>query len=197
MADTLSLFAAIGRRDLKVIAQARPFLSALSHTAKHLVFTEENLGRRVIAAHEIAAHLRTGGAALTFPAGHIEPDPAIDRDAAQSLRTWADSARCILHLAPETRVVPVAVSGVVWSRTTTRWQKREKLAAALQLIAMVGGGLRPTNATVRFGEALAPSPLLRDRVLASMRQMIDCAAAPALHFGDSLAPLDRYKNASA
>src|SRR5581483_10945003 len=63
LTDTLSLFAAIGRADLKIIATQRRFLESLKNVAAHIFFIDDNLGRRVLAAHEVANHLRRGGAA--------------------------------------------------------------------------------------------------------------------------------------
>ena len=184
MTDTLGLIAAIGRTDLKIVAQRRPFLEALGHTAKHVFFVDENLGRRVIAAHDVAAHLRSGGAVLTFPAGHIEPDPAVASGAAQSLATWSDSSRFIARLAPATPVVPVLVRGVIWQRTARLWltrlkrTDRERFAAALQLLAMVCFGIKPTAIAVNFA---APVSLqdgeIHQAVIGRMRGLIADAAA--------------------
>ena len=46
-----------------------------------------------------AAHLRAGGAVLSFPAGCIEPDPDMGNGSAQTLQNWTDSARAIRKLA--------------------------------------------------------------------------------------------------
>jgi len=191
MVDTISLFAAIGRRDLKIIAQRRPFLESLENTAKHVVFVDDNLGKRVIAAHEVAAHLRGGGAVLSFPAGCIEPDPDLDPDAMASIDAWADSARFIVRMAPETRIVPVLVRGVICKRSAQHWlthlkrtrSEREKLAAALQLIAMVSRNAKPTSVNVRFAPALAMDigapEALKGLIAARMREMIAEVSSPA------------------
>ena len=184
MMDTISLFAAIGRRDLKIIAQRRPFLESLENTAKHVFFVDDNLGRRVIAAHEVAAHLRKGGAVLSFPAGHIEPDPDLDPKAIESVNDWADSARFIVRMAPETQIVPVLVRGVICKRAAHHWlthikrtqSERDKLAAALQLIAMVSRDARPTSVNVRFASAIdthgtAPEDL-KGLIADQMREML-------------------------
>ncbi len=184
MADTISLFAAIERRDLKIIAQRRPFLESLENTAKHIFFVDDNLGKRVIAAHEVAAHLRKGGAVLSFPAGRIEPDPDLHPGAVESINDWADSARFIVRLAPETRIVPVLVRGVICRKTAQHWlthfkrtrPEREKLAAALQLIDMVSHGARPTSVTVRFAPPISvaesASDALKSSIARRMGEMI-------------------------
>src|SRR5512135_3049690 len=75
MTDTLSLFAALNRPDLKIIALDRPFLNALPNMSKQLAYVTEDSAARFMLIRRVSAHLRNGGAALTFPAGQIEPDP--------------------------------------------------------------------------------------------------------------------------
>ena len=201
LADAISLCAAIGRADLNAIALRRPFLDSLENTAKHIFFVDGNLGNRVIAAHNVAGHLRGGGAVLSFPAGRIEPDPDLYADAADSLSGWADSAGSILRLAPETIVVPVLVRGVVWEKTAHHWLtrfkrtrlEREKLVAALQLVAMVSSDARPTTVRVRFAAPISAVDYdttkpgaLHQLVLGRMRQMMaDAPVRPgALHVAE-------------
>jgi hypothetical protein len=191
LTDSIGLAAAINRPDLKILAMRRPFLENLQNVAKHLFFVEDNLGKRVILAHDVAAHLRNGGAVLSFPAGHIEPDPEVSPRAAQALNDWRDSARFIVRLAPQTKIVPTLVRGVVWKTAAQHWltrirrtlPEREKLAAALQLLAMVTRDARPATVNVRFAAPLlladcaAQEPaLLHQAVVGRMRQMI--AGAP-------------------
>src|SRR6185436_11550326 len=105
----------------------------------------EDPASRMALVRTMSAHLRNGGAALTFPAGKIEPDPDVYDGALESLQDWTDSAGVFLRLAPETAVLPVLVRGVVWDKAArhpllvikrSRFEK-EKLAAALQLLAHV------------------------------------------------------------
>jgi hypothetical protein len=113
MTDTLSLFAALNRNDLKIIALNRPFLNAMPNMSKQLAYVTEDAGERFRLIRQISAHLRNGGAALTFPAGHIEPDPDVQWGSVESLRSWTDSASLFIRMAPETAVLPVVVRGVV------------------------------------------------------------------------------------
>jgi hypothetical protein len=162
MADTLSLFAAINRPDLRIIAMHRPFLSALVNISKQLSYISDDPGERMRAVRQVSAHLRAGGAALTFPAGEIEPDPAVHHGALDSLCNWTDSGAIFLRFAPETQIVPVLVSGVVWEKAARYWltrlkhtrEERERLAAALQLLAMIVGGARPTTVHVQIGKPI-------------------------------------------
>jgi hypothetical protein len=80
LCDTVALFASIPRSDLRVIALDRPFLRALPNTAWCLDLLPDDVNARACSMRAgviraVARHLRGGGAALTFPAGHIEPDP--------------------------------------------------------------------------------------------------------------------------
>ena len=124
MSDTLSVFAALNRPDLKIIAFQRPFLEALPYTSNQLFYLSDDSSTRVALIRKVSAHLRNGGAALTFPAGHIEPDPDIHDGATESLRSWTDSAGVFIRLAPETAILPVLVRGVVWAKAAYHWLTR-------------------------------------------------------------------------
>jgi len=162
MADTISLFAAIDRADLNIIAVHRPFLAALENTTKKLYFISEKTGERMRAIRQVSNHLRNGGAALTFPAGEIEPDPLVYPGALESLDNWTDSAGVFLRFERGTKIVPVLVSGVVWERSARHWlthikrtrYEREKFAAALQLLAMVVLNVKPSFVRVRFAKPI-------------------------------------------
>ena len=107
---------------------------------------------------------RTGSRsrALTFPAGKIEPDPDVYEGALDSLNDWTDSAGVFMRFAPQTKIVPVLVSGVIWERTAHHWltrlkrtrEEREKLAAAFQLLAIITRNARPTTPHVRFAKPI-------------------------------------------
>ncbi|HSD82243.1 MAG TPA: glycerol acyltransferase, partial [Anaerolineae bacterium] len=138
MTDTLSLFIALNRTDLKVIALDRPFLNALPNMSKQLAYVTEDSGERFTLIRQISAHLRNGGAALTFPAGEIEPDPDVHEGAVESLCSWTDSVGVFVRMAPETPVLPIVVRGVIRKKTAHHpltylrrsREEREKLAAA-------------------------------------------------------------------
>ena len=80
---------------------------------------------------------------LTFPAGKIEPDPAVLPGANMALDEWTDSISLFSRLVPETQVIPVLVSGVFSPRALTsplarlrrRQADRERFAAMLQVAA--------------------------------------------------------------
>jgi len=158
MSDTLSLFAAINRADLRIIAVDRPFLRFLPNISGHLIFVNDDASVRVSAVKRTTAHLRQGGAVLTFPAGQIEPDPAVHVGALQSLSQWTDSAGIFLRFAPRAIIVPALVQHVIWRKTATHpltrlrktRQERESLAAAFQLLLHMLFDLRPVTVRVQF-----------------------------------------------
>ena len=188
LADTVSLFTAIGRADLRVIALHRPFLASLANITRHLFYISDDPGERMRAVRHVSAHLRAEGAVLTFPAGKIEPDPDVHTGALDSLRDWTDSSAIFLRFVPELQIVPVLVSGVIWERTARHWltrlkqtrEEREKVAAALQLLAMITRDARPTTVHVRFGKpitanevGLIDSACIHKKLMERMRCLIE------------------------
>jgi hypothetical protein len=188
MTDTLALFAALNRPNLKIIALDRPFLMALPNTSRQLFFVSDDSASRMKLVRQVSGHLRTGGTALTFPAGEIEPDPNIYPGAADSLQTWTDSVGIFIRMAPDTVILPVLVRNVIWDKTAkhpllkikkTRVD-REKLAAALQLLAMVMWNVKPVTVTVQIGNPIDPKTLgttntqvIHQAVLAEMKYLIE------------------------
>jgi 1-acyl-sn-glycerol-3-phosphate acyltransferase len=142
MADTLALFAALRRPDLRILAAERPFLRALPATARYLFFVPEAEQHRGEVIRQTAAHLRAGGAVLTFPAGKIEPDPKILPGALESLNEWSISTGLFVRLIPGLPVLPVLVSGVIAAPSLShpltllrrKVEDQRRLAATLQIL---------------------------------------------------------------
>jgi acyltransferase-like protein len=159
MSDTLSLFAAVSRPDLRIIAIDRPFLRALPNVSAQLFYVSEDAAHRIAAVKRTSAHLRGGGSVLTFPAGEIEPDPAVYPGAIEWLSRWTDSAGVFLRFAPQAVIVPAVLRNVVWDRIAhaklLRLNRnpadRERLVAALQLLSHLVLKTRPVTITVQFG----------------------------------------------
>lgn len=198
MTDTLSLFIALNRPDLKIIALDRPFLNELPNMSKQLAYVTEDARERFRLIRQLSAHLRNGGAALTFPAGHIEPDPDVQKGSLESLHSWTDSAGIFIRMAPETAVLPVLVRGVVRKNFAFHpltyfkkaRQEREKLAAALQLLAHVMLKMRDVHVRVQIGNPVYASALgttetkvIHQAVLAEMKKLI---AYPPVGTGERL-----------
>ena len=188
MSDTLALFVALCRPDLKIIAFQRPFLEALPNMANQIFYINDDLASRMTLIRQVSAHLQNGGAALTFPAGRIEPDPDIHNGAVESLKSWTDSVGVFIRRAPETAIVPVLVRGVVWEKAAYHWltrikktdREREKLAAALQLLAYTVLKVKPVSARVQIGKPIYAKDLgttqtqaLHGAVLGEMKRLIE------------------------
>ncbi len=188
MVDTLALFSALNRPDLKIIAVDRPFLKALPNISQRLFYVTDDPTARMALVRRVSGHLRSGGAALTFPAGKIEPDANIYPGAVEALQGWTDSVGVFARMAPETAILPVLVRGVIWEKTArhplTRLKKtreeKEKLAAAFQLLAHVVWNRKPLVVTVQIGNPITVAELgskdtgvIHRAVLAEMRHLIE------------------------
>jgi hypothetical protein len=127
---------------------------------------------------------------LTFPAGHVEPDPDVFPGAIDSLASWTESAEIFLRLAPGTPVVPICVRGVTWRaaaahpllRLRRSSEDRQLLASALQLLWQLVSAARLVTIHVQIGEPIrqAPGvpfdgPSLHAAVMAGMRYLIEHA----------------------
>lgn len=187
LSDSLATFAALNRPDLKIIALQRPFLEALTNVAKHFFYVTEDSASRMALVRQVSTHLRSGGAALTYPAGHIEPDPDAHADAVDSLNTWTDSVGVFIRMAPETPILPILVRGVVWEKALhhplTRLRRarmeREALAAALQLFAHLNRKI-DIKVRVQIGNPIYTKDLgstetqaIHRAVLAEMKRLIE------------------------
>jgi 1-acyl-sn-glycerol-3-phosphate acyltransferase len=187
MSDTLVLFAALGRPDLRIIALRRPFLLSLENVSRHLFYLPEQASARVKMIRDVARHLQGGGAVMTFPAGQNEPDPDVNPGADSALASWIDSASVFARLAPGTPVVPVCVRGVTWraaarhpiARLRHNPDDQQLLASALQLLFQVMFGIRPVTARVQIGRplrigepGLGGPAALHQAVLQEMRELM-------------------------
>ena len=188
MSDTLSAFCALNRTDLKIIALDRPFLNALPNTSKQLFYVKDDPASRMSLVRQVTSHLRAGGAALTFPAGQIEPDPDVYEGAVNSLQTWTDSAGVFIRMAPETAILPILIRGVVWEKTARHFllgikksrEEKEKLAAAFQLLAHVAFMKKDVHVRVQIGRPIYAKDLgttdpkvIHQAVTAEMKHLIE------------------------
>lgn len=188
MTDTVALFAALNRDDLRIIALDRPFLNALPHTTSHLFYVYDDPAKRMTLVRQVSAHLKKGGAILTFPAGHIEPDPDVYPGAAESLKDWTDSVGVFIRMAPDAAILPVLVRNVVAKKYANHWllkikktkEEKEKLATALQLLGMVIFNEKPVTVTVQIGKPIYAKDLgstetdvIHRAVLDEMKRLIE------------------------
>jgi putative hemolysin len=188
MADTVALFTALNRKDLHIIALDRPFLNALPETTKQLFYVYDDPTRRMTLVRQVSAHLKNGGAALTFPAGRIEPDPGLHPGAVESLQDWVDSVGVFIRMAPNAAILPVLVRNVIAEKYARHWllktkkakEEKEKLATALQLLGMVIFGEKPVTITIQIGRPIYVKDLgtndtavIHKAVLAEMKYLIE------------------------
>jgi hypothetical protein len=188
LTDTLALFCSLNHPNLKIIALDRPFLTTLPNLSKQLFYVKDDPVSRIKLIRQVSAHLRSGGAALTFPAGEIEPDPDVYSGAVESLQAWTNSVGIFVRMAPDTVLLPVLVRNVIWDKLAnhpllkvkrSRFD-REKLAASLQLLAMVKWSVKPVTVTVQIGKPIDPKKLgtmdnqvIHQAVLTEMKHLIE------------------------
>ncbi len=188
MTDTLALFAALGRPDMKILALDRPFLLSLPNLSRQLLFVTDDPQDRVPLVRRVVRHLQAGGSILNFPAGHTEPDPENYPGATQSLQSWADSTSVFVRLAPETAIVPVCIRAVTWDwsvnhplvRLRRTLLDRMLVSAAFQLLASVVLKMRPVTPTIQIGApirlgdlGMADPAAIHHTVIGSMKTLIE------------------------
>src|SRR5436189_567081 len=114
LSDAVALLAALGREDAWIVTANYPFLRAMRLASHRFLFVADDRSDRLSAFRSIVSRLRAGDAVLVFPAGGLELDPALSRDAAVvSLGTWSRSIDLLARLAEGTQVIPAVVSNVV------------------------------------------------------------------------------------
>ena len=162
LSDAVALFASIPRPDLRVVASEWPLLDVLPNTSRHLFTIAEHPARRLGAVRAAARHLRGGGALLNFPAGRMEPDPAVMPGAVEVLGQWSANVDLFARLAPNLTIVPVVVSGVLspaafgipLTRLRRSKEDRRWLASNLQMLVPA---LRNVSPRVTFGPPIRDS----------------------------------------
>ena len=180
LADAVALFSSIPRSDLRVVAAQWPLLDALPNTSRHLIKVAKASSNRFEVLRSVARHLKLGGAVLNFPAGRMEPDPALLPGAVASLERWSTSVDLFARLAPNLTIVPVAVSGVfspiALRNPLTYLRHREEdrwwLASNIQMLVPA---LRNVTMRVTFGASVRTADsgeAVSQRVLAEMRRLI-------------------------
>jgi 1-acyl-sn-glycerol-3-phosphate acyltransferase len=141
LADSLAMFSALPRLDVKVVSADRPFLRALPAVNRYLIYVPEQNADRLQVIRSMLDVLRRGETLLTYPAGQIEPDPGVIPGAVEALADWSESIAIPVRMVPEVNIVVAVVSHVLVPQATyhpltrLRRQKkdRERLGAAIQL----------------------------------------------------------------
>lgn len=181
LSDAVALFSSIPRADLRVVAAQWALLDALPNTSRYLITLTKASPNRVAVLKSAARHLQRGGALLNFPAGRMEPDPAVLPGAVEALGRWSTSVDLFARLAPNLSVVPVAVSGVfdpiALRNPLTQLRRRQEdqwwLASNLQMLVPA---LRNVTVRVTFGASVRTADAgdtVSQQVLAEMRRLME------------------------
>jgi Acyltransferase len=159
LTDAMALIAALDRPDVRIVAADYPFLHAMRGLGPRLIFLGAAGSSQLGWIRAVTRDLRHGRVVLLFPAGRLEPDPAVlGRD--DALLPWSASVDVIRRLAPETQVVPVVVSGVLSARafahplTRIRRAARDRQRVAT-LMQMIDSRYRHVTVRTAFGAPLA------------------------------------------
>ncbi len=175
LADAVSLLATLGRDDAWLVAADYPFLRALRRANRRFLFVDD----RCTTLRHIVRRLRDGDAVLLFPAGGLEPDPAVAPEAARdSFATWSRSVELIGRLVESASILPALVSGAVsrsafdhpLARRRSADRERQRLASLLQLALPA---YQHQQVAVRFGPPIAAAtPGLHGALLAAMTALM-------------------------
>lgn len=184
--DSITLATTTGRRDLKIVAGAIPFLQNLPNVSRHLIFTPyDDPHTRMVVVRKSIEHLRRGGALLLFARAGIDPDPSFMPRAEAELGNWSRSLEVFIRSVPQTRLVASIVSNVIdprYMRHPLTWLRRarpdrQRLAMMLQVIQQMLGKKLDLVPRVSFGEALTLADigdpgLAQQRIIESARQLL-------------------------
>jgi 1-acyl-sn-glycerol-3-phosphate acyltransferase len=161
LSDAVAFLAALGRDDAWIVTANYPFLRAMRLASRRFLFVSDDRANRLSAVRAIVSRLREGGTVLVFPAGGLELDPSLSRDAAlASLATWSRSIELLARLARDALVIPAAVRGVVsrsafdhpLAKRRGVLKERQRMATLLQLALPTH---KPDRVSVSFGVPIA------------------------------------------
>lgn len=170
--DSVAIGAQVPRTDLSILVGDIPFYHTLPNINPlftHIPDAADTSGR-MLALRQAVSHLKNAGSLLQFGAGTIEPDPAVQEGAVESLVAWSPGSEIMLRKAPETNVVLVAASGVLLPRfyrhplvnLRQRQVDRRRVAEFMQVISQLAapGSVR-VHMRLRFAPPISAAELLR------------------------------------
>jgi len=182
LSDAVALLAALPREDAWIVTANYPFLRAMRLASRRFLFVSDDRGDRLSVFRGIVSRLRAGDTVLVFPAGGLELDPALSRDAAlASLATWSRSIELLARLARDTIVAPAAISGVIspsafdhpLAKRRGVPKERQRMATLLQFAVPA---YRANPVRVSFGAPIAGGTRdLHAAVIEAMRALIGAA----------------------
>lgn len=170
--DTMAIAAQLPREDLRVVVGGVPYFTELPNTSKFIFYTDLTPSSSVRVLRNSVAHLRRGGMVLIYPTGQADPDPDVLPGASARLEDWSQSVAVMLRQAPETRLVPVAVSGILSerflghpvARIQPRQRYRQRVAELFQMYRQFRDADCPPLSAPRvsFGEPARGGDLLAE-----------------------------------
>ncbi len=195
--DGVVILAQMPRDDVKLIASDVPFTRGLTAASQHLIYsTGEDMHARMNAVRQSIRQLNNGGVVMLFPTGLVDPDPSFMPGAAQALNDWSPSLAYLLQKAPETRLLPVIISGVIaprfmenpFARRQPTTRQRQKVAEYFEIVQLFilqrELGLFPR---VSFGQPLSfmeenqleKPALVMERIITSANELLQKHRAEA------------------
>src|SRR5206468_1706709 len=150
--------------------------------SRRFLFVSDDQSDRLSAFRSIVSRLRSGDTVLVFPAGGLEVDPALSRDAAlASLATWSRSIEVLARLASDTLVLPAAIRAVVsrsafdhpLAKRRGVLKERQRMATLLQIALPL---YRANRVSISFGAPIAAGACdVHAAVIDAMRALIRAA----------------------
>jgi len=140
--DSVVIAAHLPRDDVKIVSSDIPFIQKMRNANRHFLFTTRDTYKRMIVIKRAIRHLKSGGAILIFPSGHIDPEPAFMPEAMKELETWSRVVEIFINKVPETNIQVAIVSNVLsmkylknpLTRLRKHWRDRQRIAEFLQVI---------------------------------------------------------------
>lgn len=165
LGDLPALAVATKRRDLFAIAKKRALMRDMPGVLSRCVVIDETLSSRARAIRRIVEIAREGGAIVVYPAGSIEPDPALVGADHPILGDWPSFvdgiARRLLREGLSVPVVPVYTEGVhvvprYFRRVAYRRGSGLPHEGRAALITMASRRARSHAVTIAFGDPIDP-----------------------------------------
>ena len=101
------------REDVRIVVGGVPYFTKLPNARQYIFYTDHTEAENVKALRKAVAHLKEGGAFMIFPTGQADPDPDAMPGSIKRLKDWSESVALMLRRVPQTRLVPMVVSGIV------------------------------------------------------------------------------------
>ena len=144
--DSLAIASIVPRQDLRIVVGENPFFCHLPNARRYFIYSPQDTYGRMETIRSAIRHLNSGGALLTFPSGHLDPDPLHFPAAARAaLSRWSASSEIFMRKAPQARFVAAINSGFVdpvylrnpITRIRSTVETRQRLAEVIQIIQQV------------------------------------------------------------